>query len=214
MDLAIAISQGLGLAVAAGFFATAPLAVAAIGGGAGLRRRRARLRRRSADGGAACGRWPAVELAADAIWPGAEAGARLVRRVIGGGLAFELVAGDELPYVGLAVGAGVAAAVALTLRQIRIRAIRAGGDVRGTAMVEDGAGVVTSVAGAVPFVGFLLAGAAGGAVRAHAPARAGEVQGAARPALKTAEGATRGNVPPHTCPRPPLTYNQRSCPRS
>ena len=29
MDLAIAIGQGLGLAVAAGFFATAPLAVAA-----------------------------------------------------------------------------------------------------------------------------------------------------------------------------------------
>jgi hypothetical protein len=159
MDLAIAIGQGLGLAVAAGFFATAPLAVAASVAALGF-----------ADGSLGWADDPltvallwalaAVELAADAIWPGAEAGGRLLRRVVGGGLVFELVAGDELPYVGLAVGAGVAAAVALTLRQLRIRAIHAGGDVRGTAMVEDGAGVATSVAAAVPFVGFLLAAAA------------------------------------------------------
>ena len=37
----------------------------------------------------------AIELAADAIWPGAEAGGRLLRRVVGGGLVFELVAGDQ-----------------------------------------------------------------------------------------------------------------------
>ena len=47
--------------------------------------------------------------------------------MIGGGLAFELIAGEEIPYVGLAIGAVVAAAVALTLRQMRIRAIRNGG---------------------------------------------------------------------------------------
>ena len=160
MDLVIAISQGLGLAVAAGFLASAPLAVGASAAALGV-----------ADSALGFADDPvtvvllwclvAVELVADAIWPGAEAGARLVRRVIGGGLAFELVAGDELPFVGLIVGALVAAAVALTLRQLRIRAIRGGGDVRGTALVEDGAGVITSLAGAIPFIGFALVGAAG-----------------------------------------------------
>src|SRR5919205_187283 len=144
MDLVIALSQGLGLAVAAGFFASAPLAVgssiAALGyadGAIGI----------ADDASTVAFLWALaiVEFTADAIWPGAEAGARLVRRVVGGGLAFELIAGDEIPYVGLAIGALVAAAVALTLRQMRIRAIRGGGDVRGTAVVEEGAGVVTAV---------------------------------------------------------------------
>ena len=79
MDLAIAIGQGLGLAVAAGFFATAPLAVAASVAAPGF-----------ADGSlgwaddpltvAPCGRWPASSVPADAVWPGAQAGARLLRR--------------------------------------------------------------------------------------------------------------------------------------
>ena len=101
-----------------------------------------------------------IELAADAIWPGAEAGGRLLRRVVAVVWCSSSWPATSRPTSVSAVGAGVAAAVALTLRQIRIRAIRAGGDVRGTAMVEDGTGVATSAAGAVPFVGFLLAGAA------------------------------------------------------
>ncbi|MDX6519458.1 MAG: hypothetical protein QOF08_63 [Gaiellales bacterium] len=159
MDLAIALSQGLGLAVAAGFFATGPLAIAASAAALGV-----------ADGSLSFADDPltvvllwlaaAVELAADAIWPGAEAGARLVRRVLGGGLAFELVAGDQVPFVGLIAGALVAGAVGISLRQIRMRAIRGGGDARGTALVEDGAGVMAGVAGAVPFAGFVLAAAA------------------------------------------------------
>jgi len=160
MDLAIALSQGLGLAVAAGFFASAPLAIGASAAAVGV-----------ADGSLSFADDPptlvllwvaaAVELVADAIWPGAEAGARLVRRVIGGGLAFELVAGDEVPYVGLLIGAAVAAAVGISLRQIRMRAIKGGGDARGTALVEDGAGVAAGVAGVVPFVGFALVAVAG-----------------------------------------------------
>ena len=80
MDTLIAISQGLGLAVAAGFFSSAPLAVgasvAALGyadGSLGF----------ADDTSTVVALWAlaAVELAADAIWPGAEAGARLVRRV-------------------------------------------------------------------------------------------------------------------------------------
>ncbi|HEY0387146.1 MAG TPA: hypothetical protein VGC71_01780 [Gaiellales bacterium] len=159
MDLVYAVSQGLGLAVAAGFFASVPLAVgasvAALGfadGSIGL----------ADDGQTVVALWvlAAVEFVADAVWPGAEAGARLLRRIVGGGLAFELVAGDEVPYVGLAIGAAVAAGVALSLRQMRTRAIRGGGDVRGTAIIEDGAGVVMAAVGAVPLVGFVLAAAA------------------------------------------------------
>jgi hypothetical protein len=159
MDTVYAIGQGLGLAVAAGFFSSAPLAVGASVASLSY-----------ADGAvsfaddttlvAALWVLAAIEFIADAIWPGAEAGARLLRRVIGGGLAFELVAGDTLPLVGLLVGAGIAAAVALTLRQIRIRAIRSGGDVRGTAVVEDGSGLVVAVLGAIPLVGYALVAAA------------------------------------------------------
>src|SRR4029079_2333384 len=89
MDLAIAIGQGLGLAVAAGFFATAPLAVASSVAALGF-----------ADGSLGWADDPltvallwvlaGIELAADAIWPGAEAGGRAPRRGGGGGLVGEL----------------------------------------------------------------------------------------------------------------------------
>jgi len=159
VDTVYAISQGLGLAVAAGFFSSAPLAVGASVASLGYADGAISF---ADDSGAVAALWvlAAIEFIADAIWPGAEAGARLLRRVIGGGLAFELVAGDILPLVGLLVGAGIAAAVALTLRQIRIRAIRSGGDVRGTAVVEDGSGLVVAVLGAIPLVGYALAAVA------------------------------------------------------
>jgi hypothetical protein len=159
MDLVIAISQGLGLAVAAGLISTAPLAVGSTAAATGVSDSALGF---ADDTPTLIVLWiaTAVELVADAIWPGAEAGARLLRRIVGGGLAFELVAGEEVPYVGLVIGAVVAAAVALTLRQIRIRAIRGGGDARGTALIEDGAGVVASVLGAIPFAGIPMAAAA------------------------------------------------------
>src|SRR5947209_286227 len=158
MDLVIALSQGLGLAVAAGFFASAPLAVGSSIAALGFADSAVDI---ADDTSTVAFLWAlaAVEFIADAIWPGAEAGAKLVRRVIGGGLAFELIAGEEIPYVGLALGAVVAAA--LTLRQMRIRAIRSGGDVRGTAIIEDGAGVVTAFVGAIPIVGYVLTIGAG-----------------------------------------------------
>jgi hypothetical protein len=160
MDLVIALSQGLGLAVAAGFFASAPLAVGSSIAALGFADSALDV---AGDATTVAFLWAlaVIEFTADAIWPGAEAGGRLLRRVVGGGLAFELIAGEEIPYVGLAIGALVAAGVALTLRQMRIRAIRSGGDVRGTAIIEDGAGVMTSVVGAIPIIGYVLAVAAG-----------------------------------------------------
>src|SRR5947209_9853669 len=103
MDLVIALSQGLGLAVAAGFFASAPLAVGSSVAALGFADGALDI---ADDATTVAVLWAVaiVEFIADAIWPGAEAGAKLLRRVVGGGLAFELIAGNEIPYVGLAIG--------------------------------------------------------------------------------------------------------------
>jgi hypothetical protein len=160
MDLAIAISQGLGLAVAAGFVAAPPVAFAATAAyldiddgaldfaGAGVLVLIAWI-------------LVAVEVAADAIWPGAQAGARLGRKVVGGALAFELVAGNEVPFAGIVIGAGVAYIVAVALRHVRAGAVKGGGDIRGTAVVEDFAGIVFSSLALVPVVGYLMTVGAG-----------------------------------------------------
>jgi uncharacterized protein DUF4126 len=159
MELLIAIGQGLGLAAAAGLLASAPLALTATAATEGWLQDPLAIASRT---WLLAITWIAVvvELAIDAFWPGAQAGARLARRVVAGGLAFELAAGGEVPYAGLAIGAVVAAAAALVMRRIRSGAVKAGGDLRGTALVEDGAGLAASALAIVPLVGYLLAGAA------------------------------------------------------
>ncbi|HUZ83609.1 MAG TPA: DUF4126 family protein [Gaiellales bacterium] len=161
MDTAIAIGQGLGLAAAAGLLSAAPLAIAATAAREGWLNSPLHLSSRPA---VLAATWALVlvELSADAIWPGAQAGGRLLRRVVAGGLAFELAAGAAVPWAGLAVGAVAAGAVAVSMRQVRARAVKAGGDLRGTALIEDGAGLGASLLALVPFAGFLLAGLGGG----------------------------------------------------
>jgi hypothetical protein len=159
MELLIAIGQGLGLAAAAGLLATAPLALTATAATEGWLEDPLAIASRS---WLLAVTWAAVlvEVAVDSLWPGAQAGARLARRVVAGGLAFELAAGGEVPYIGLAIGAVVAAAAALVMRRIRSGAVKAGGDLRGTALVEDGAGLAASALAVVPVVGYVLAVAA------------------------------------------------------
>ena len=106
-----------------------------------------------------------------------------MRHAVGGGLAFEFVAGDQVPFVGLAVGALVALAVATALRHVRAGAVKAGGDLRGTAVIEDGAGIVGSSAGLVPVRRLPDGDRRRRAGLPGAPPRAGEVQGPAGPAL-------------------------------
>jgi hypothetical protein len=74
---------------------------------------------------------------------------------------FELAAGGDVPYAGLVVGAIVAAGVGLAMRRLRAGAVKAGGDVRGTALVEDGAGLGAAAVALIPFVGYLMTVAAG-----------------------------------------------------
>ena len=70
-------------------------------------------------------------------------------------------AGGAVPYAGLAIGALVAAAVGLGMRRVRSGAVKAGGDVRGTALIEDGAGIGASLVALIPIVGYLMALAGG-----------------------------------------------------
>jgi len=160
MDHVIAISQGLGLAAAAGLLSAAPLALAASAATQGWLQSPIAI----ADDAvtvAVCWALVAIELVADAVWPGAQAGARLGRRIVAGGFAFELAAGGDIPYVGLVLGALVAGAVGLAMRRLRAGAVKAGGDVRGTALVEDGAGIGAALVALIPFVGYLMTAAAG-----------------------------------------------------
>jgi len=139
MDLLIALSQGLGLAVAAGFVGAPPVAIGATAASADVADSSASV---ADDSWLLIVAWVAAagELVADAVWPGAQAGVRLARKAAGGGLAFGLVAWDELPWVSLVLGALIAAAVAVALRHVRAGAVKAGGDLRGTALIEDVSG--------------------------------------------------------------------------
>jgi hypothetical protein len=155
MDHVIAISQGLGLAAAAGLLSAAPLALAATAATQGWLESPIGIADDAATV-AVCWALVAIELAADAVWPGAQAGVRLGRRIVAGGLVFELAAGGDIPYAGLVIGAIVAAAVGLAMRRLRAGAVKAGGDVRGTALVEDGAGLGAAAVALIPFVGYLM----------------------------------------------------------
>ena len=47
------------------------------------------------------------------------------------------------------------------MRRLRSGAVKAGGDVRGTALIEDGAGLGAAAVALIPFVGYLMTIAAG-----------------------------------------------------
>jgi hypothetical protein len=160
VDTVIAVGQGLGLAAAAGLISAAPVAIGATAATQDLLEDPASFASRAWLVAIA---WAAVviEFVADTVWPGAGAGGRLIRRVIAGGIAFELAAGGAVPYAGLAIGALVAAAVGLGMRRVRSGAVKAGGDVRGTALIEDGAGVGASLVALIPIVGYVMALAGG-----------------------------------------------------
>ena len=54
-----------------------------------------------------------------------------------------------------------AAAAAIALRSLRAGAVKSGGDIRGTALIEDGAGLASAAIAVIPIVGYALALAAG-----------------------------------------------------
>jgi hypothetical protein len=66
--------------------------------------------------------------------------------------------------VGALAVALIAAAVAVALRHVRAGAVKAGGDLRGTALIEDVSGFVAAVVALIPFVGYVMLAAAGALV--------------------------------------------------
>lgn len=152
MDIAIAAGQGAGLAIAAGLAAFLPLGVLAV----------------VALLGWAPGALTVVDerifLAAAWIVGILEAGARLrlpipIRMAISavaGSAAFELTAGGAIPWIGVALGAPLAAITAWATGRLADGAVAGGGPIWGvTALMGAGAIAVAAVA-MVPFVGFAL----------------------------------------------------------
>ena len=160
MDLVIAVSQGLGLAAAAGLLAAAPLAIAATAASQGWLEDPLHV---TGEGVTVAVTWAlvAVELVVDAVWPGAQAGVRL--------------AGGSWP--GASRSSSRPATRCRTRDSSSARSSRPGSAWRcdGCARapsrraatcgarrsIEDGAGLAAAVAAVVPFVGYLLALAAG-----------------------------------------------------
>ena len=151
MDLAIAIGQGVGLAVACGLVALLPLAIGSLGALAGLEP-------------GALNVYDEMALAIGSVVAGGANAAlsprltgtlRLVLAAIAGGAVFELAAGDELPCAGLAIGAVLAAAAAWIASRI-VDPAAAGGSAGGIAAIVAGAALVASAAALIPFAGYAL----------------------------------------------------------
>jgi hypothetical protein len=151
MDLAIAIGQGVGLAVACGLVALLPLAVGSLGAIAGI-----------VPG--ALGVYDDVAVAVGTAVAGV-GNAAASPRVTGtlkillaagaGAAVFQLTAGDEVPYAGLAIGAVLGAAAAWVASRI-VDPAAAKGNAGGIAAIVAGAGLVAAGIALIPFAGYLL----------------------------------------------------------
>jgi hypothetical protein len=152
VDTAIAIGEGAGVALACGITAAVPLAIAALAALLiGLPGDRSQL-----DDGwlvaVACVLAVVVAAAEIRLPPRAQ----IALRAIFGAIAFELVAGHDLPYSGLVAGLVLAALVAVFATRMLGVAARAG-SAMAAALLGAGAAAGVAVAGLVPFVGYVLA---------------------------------------------------------
>ena len=151
MDLAIAIGQGVGLAIACGLVALLPLAVGSLGAMAGI-----------VPG--ALGVYDDVAVAVGTAVAGL-VNAALSPRITGtfkillaagaGAAVFQLSAGEEVPYAGLAIGAVLGAAAAWVASRI-VDPAAAKGNAGGIAAFVAGAGLVAAGIALIPFAGYLL----------------------------------------------------------
>jgi hypothetical protein len=156
MDLAIALGQGAGLAVACGLLAGLPLAVAALAalllgfddiGEPGA----ARLLDDGLVVAILCV-FGAVDAIGELRLPER---AQLAMRAVAGALVFELVAHDELSWVGLVLGfviAGLAATVGVRLLTASARA----GSVGSATVLAVAAAVIAAVVSIIPFAGYVV----------------------------------------------------------
>jgi hypothetical protein len=151
MDLAIAIGQGVGLAIACGLVALLPLAVGSLGAMAGI-----------VPG--ALGVYDDVAVAVGtgiaglvnaALSPRITGTLKIVLAAGAGAAVFQLAAGEEVPYAGLAIGAVLGAAAAWVASRI-VDPAAAKGNAGGIAAIVAGAGLVAAGIALIPFAGYLL----------------------------------------------------------
>jgi iron complex transport system permease protein len=152
MDVAIAVGQGLGLAVACGLAAFLPLGVGAVAAILGLLPGALAV---FDDTIVALGGWLAG-VAQAAVTTLVSAPVRVVLAALGGAAAFHLAAGDELPWAGLALGAVVGAVTAWVASRVIDGATGGEGTASGVAMLVGAAALVVAVVAIVPAVGYLL----------------------------------------------------------
>lgn len=152
MEIAIGIGQGAGLAIACGLAALLPLGVLALA--------------------ALLGWTPATLALVDerALLAGAwilgiaEAGVRLrlpipVRMAlsaVAGSATFELAAGGAIPWIGVALGAPLAAVTAWAMGRLADGAVAGGGPIWGVTALMGAAVIVAAALAIIPFVGFAL----------------------------------------------------------
>jgi predicted phage tail protein len=151
VNTAIAIGQGAGVALACGITAAVPLAVAAVVALViGLPGDRSQL-----DDGWLVAVACALAVVLAAVETRLPARAQIALRAILGGITFELVAGDKLPWAGLVAGAVLAGLVAISATRMLGAAARAGSAVA-AALLGAGAALGWAVLGLIPFVGYVL----------------------------------------------------------
>jgi hypothetical protein len=151
MDLAIAIGQGIGLAVACGLVALLPLFVGSLGAVAGILP------------GALNVYDEAAMVVGSLVAGGANAVAepkiagrlRIVLAAIAGALVCELAAGDEISYGSLALGAVVGAGAGWIATRI-VDPANASGPAAGVTLFVVLAGVVAAALALIPFAGYVL----------------------------------------------------------
>ncbi len=151
MDLAIAIGQGAGLAIACGLVALLPLAVGSLGALAGIVPGTLGV---YDDVAVAIGT-AVAGVANAAVSPRVTGTLKLLLAAGAGAAVFQLAAGDEVPYAGLAIGAVFGAAAAWVASRI-VDPAAAKGNAGGIAAIVAGAGLVAAGIALIPFAGYLL----------------------------------------------------------
>lgn len=152
MDILFAASQGAGLAVACGLAAVLPLGVLAIAAILGWTPGALSFASESTFAIAA---WVlgVLEAAARAVLP---MPIRIALSGLGGAAAFEIAAGDQLPFMGLVIGAAIGAGTAWITTRMVDRAIAGGGTRWGVTAIVGVASIVVAALAIIPIVGFVL----------------------------------------------------------
>ena len=151
MDVAIALGQGVGLAVACGLVALLPIAVGSLGALAGILPGALNVYDETAMvvGSLVAGGANAV------AEPRIAGTTRIVLAAIAGAVVCELAAGDEISYASLVIGALVGAAAGWIATRI-VDPANANGPAAGVPLFVVLAGIVAAAVALIPFAGYVL----------------------------------------------------------